>query len=839
MLAYVTSEEDAINQGTTKKGPSRRQKAVQPEMRIIDIKSKREVSVADTLEVSRFESLSATDYHLGVLPAIRLARTTQNQRGTLEAIGGGIEAIGGGIWDATMYPAKLFSSTASVRSVDTAATPQGGKEIDPIAEPKGAQQQESPDPLILTHGMKIFIQSPYDTILATKPTLSDHFSWLTDHAKYEEAWNLLDNHPEATCNRVPSTPESSPSTPGYNGLRNFFADDNSLLLPSENLSARQRAEKEKLHVGEQWVQQLVSLGDWSNAGRVCGQVLETSSAWEYWVLVFEKDHRHDEITPFVPGPEQITLKPLIYEHLLGHYISADRTRFCELLQRWPPSYFAADTIVEDGIAGRDWSLLMESLARLYLAVGRPRKALRCYIKLQDAEAAMNLISDAHLVEAVADDVPGFILLRVSRDQQRNASLAELEDLTLDPIRLLVSEAHHGVVLPETVIYQLDHRYGLPNPYLYFYFRALWHGETAEDTVANESNSLFRTPKEERLLAQEGKSLVSDHGDTAVTLFAEYDRPLLMTFLKSSQSYTLSSASTICEQRHYIPELVYLLSKEGRISQALRLIIDELGDVRQAIQFAKEQDDPSLWDELIEESMDQPDFIRGLLEESGTSIDPLKLIQRIPPGLEIEGLKEGLQRMLREFEVQESISKGAARVFRGEINEASQTRSQGLRKGIKFSVAGHAKKRQSGGGVGKDGVKPKDIKPGHCAGCGKPINEHGMYALPACCLVHLLLFPSPSFTPRLTLFPTDSIRSYLLAFPCTHTFHLRCILKHTFPPGTEVPSMLDELLEDEEVSEQSFELPKWERSIGPKVDRARLVGTVLRGGGPLEERDGEG
>lgn len=140
----------------------------------------------------------------------------------------------------------------------------------------------------------------------------------------------------------------------------------------------------------------------------------------------------------------------------------------------------------------------------------------------------------------------------------------------------------------------------------------------------------------------------------------------MIFLKSSQSYTLDFASRICEQRNYIPELVYLLSKEGRTAQALRLIIDSLNDVSQAIAFAKEQNDASLWDDLLDYSMNKPRFIRGLLEEVGTSIDPLKLVKRIPLGLEIEGLREGLGRMLREYEVQESICEGVARVLRGKL-----------------------------------------------------------------------------------------------------------------------------------------------------------------------------
>ncbi len=46
-------------------------------------------------------------------------------------------------------------------------------------------------------------------------------------------------------------------------------------------------------------------------------------------------------------------------------------------------------------------------------------------------------------------------------------------------------------------------------------------------------------------------------------------------------------------------------------------------------------------------MDKPRFIRGLLEEVGTAINPITLVRRIPEGLEIEGLREGLSRMIKE------------------------------------------------------------------------------------------------------------------------------------------------------------------------------------------------
>ena len=766
VLAYIIPEEgDFSTQTTPRRGVHRRKNALQPEMRIIDVRTKEEVCVADTLNVSRFESLSATDYHLGVLPALYLSNNATASRGALEV-------IGGGLWDATMYPTRLFNSGASVLSGGTPSEPGSSKapsEVNTANDVPGHDTDKLPHPATLTHGMKIFIHSPFDCVLATKTTLADHLSWLISHGKYEDAWNLIDRRPEAANGLPGDTVESVPDTPtkGQGSFVDFFEDDSSQTTTSVRRDANSQAEKEKRRIGEKWIQQLVSARDWVRAGQTCGKVLGTSSSWEHWVWVFAEARKYEEITPYIPTTQlRPPLKSVIYEMILGHYISVDRLQFQKLLQLWPPDLFDAGSIIEaikgrlkggdinensieDGETGRDWRILMHGLAKLYLADGRPRQALSYYIQLQDADTAMGLIAEFHLIDAVSDDIPGFILLRVSKSQQKNAPLSELEEATLEPIRLLVNEAYHGIVPPETVISQLEKR-GNMQQYLFFYFRALWNGHNTTSLAARSptrTNTILTSaallPHAERLAASEGKSLVSDHADLAVSLFASYDRPLLMTFLKTSQSYNLETASQICKKRSFIPEWVYLLSKEGRLTQALRLIIDHLNDVSQAIAFCKEQNDQSLWDDLLDYSMNKPRFIRGLLEEVGTAINPISLVRRIPAGLEIEGLREGLSRMIREYEIQHSISEGVARVLRGEVSAAMATRGNGQRKGLRFDVvhSTHAAARphsQHAGGEHTPSPRsiakqqdaksqhPTKIKPGHCPGCGKPFADDGKF-----------------------------------------------------------------------------------------------------------------
>ena len=712
---------------------------------------------ADTLPVSRYESLSAADYHLGTLYVPPPQNIEAAQKGTLET-------LGAGFWDVGSNATRLFSSGVSA----TSAANSGENGRASLLSPQSAvghrgsissRQTSEGNPSVTSAGLKIFIQSPYDCVLAIKRDLSDHLDWLLKHQKYSTAWDLLDEHPSIV--QPPSdrqSIDSSPSTPTRpaGSLADFFADDSaSQTTVSASRGQNSAAAKEKRRIGDLWIQQLVKEDDWKSAGKVAGKVLGTSTRWEHWVLTFAQADHFDEITPYIPSTEmKPPLPSFVYEVILGHYISYDRPRFSELLDQWDPELFditsvtaaiegkletgdVSEDTTEDGEQGRDWRILLNGLAKLKLAGGSAREALRCYIRLQNADDAMALIRDYHLVDAISDDIPGLLLLRVSKEQLKVGNIEELKEASSEAVRLLVDEAYAGVVQPRTVVDQLEGRGEQFHPFLYFYFASLWQGPTLDkDRIVSRVERLNHDRR-----ISEGQSVVEQFADLALSLFAEYDRDLLMTYLRQSIAYNLGEASSICENRHYIPEQIYLLSKTGQTRRALFLIIGELGDVSQAISFAKEH--PDLWDDLLDYSMDKPQFIRALLAEVGTSIDPIQLIRRIPDGLEIEGLKDGVQRMVREYDIQHSISEGVAKVFRGEVQSGMDMLRAGQKRGIKFEVKHRQGDEveikvdpvasrvpdQTGRRVGLSRDKTMKEKgaqteSGHCIGCADIFDEDG-------------------------------------------------------------------------------------------------------------------
>ncbi|KAK0649704.1 hypothetical protein B0T16DRAFT_350611 [Cercophora newfieldiana] len=789
-------------------GIKRRQNNSPPELRLIDLTSHEEVYM-DVLSVSRFERLSSNDYHLGVLPARNVAAATST-RGALETLAG----FGTDMLNAALNPkALLFSSGASVKSKDSNDGASGTSTSILRAG------RSSVHPNLGKPGLKIFIHSPYDCILATQRDLGDHLAWLLEHKQYQESWELVDEHPEIVGSPERSIEQGASTPDRTQGTDDFYEETSSIADGLQSFYSS--AEKEKRRIGELWVKQLIDDGNWTQAGQICGKVVGTPDKWEMWVWRFAGAHKFDEIVNYIPSePTHPPIPTTIYEVILAHYLKVNKPMFQDLLGRWPPELFNVGAVtatledqlkyrevredsIEDGEVGRDWRIVMESLAKLHEANGRSREALRCYIKLQDADSAMRLIRTGHLAEAVADDIPSFIGLRVPPDRRRHMSPMDLEEATSEAITLLVDEAQHGLVKPEVVVTQLQDKE--LHLYTFFYLRGLWKGEGIHEH-GQESRAR---------LVSDSQSLVDNFADLAVRLFALFDQSLLMTFLKTSTAYTFEKAAQECEQHNYIPELVYLYSKTGQMKRALYLIIDRLGDVSRAIAFAKEQDDPDLWEDLLRYSMDKPRFIRGLLEEVGTAINPITLVRRIPEGLEIEGLREGLKHIMKEHEIQYSISSGVARVLRSEVAAAQNLLRVGQRKGIKFEVVVQAPDHVdietkdipvAGADAPKAAEKPADESdeaseatpqpprekkwaPGHCAECLEPFVAWE--------------------------------RETLVGFACSHVFHVRHLLERLHP-GEPV----DEDVVGAVASQRTHHL------VGTKVTHARLLKDKIRGGCPV-------
>ncbi len=221
-------------------------------------------------------------------------------------------------------------------------------------------------------------------------------------------------------------------------------------------------------------------------------------------------------------------------------------------------------------------------------------------------------------------------------------------------------------------------------------------------------------------------------------------------------------------------------------------------------------------------MDKPRFIRALLEEVGTAINPITLVRRIPEGLEIEGLREGLKHIMKEHEIQFSICEGVARVLRSEVAAAQGLLRNGQRRGVKFVVAARedapkdaqppavatvpaaalpppAAAAAVDNNTPPNGDAPapeptpkkkaKKYSPGHCAHCLEPFTEYEV--------------------------------DTLVGFACGHVFHLPHLLERLHP-GEEERAVDRPLLRGGAVAAGGH-------LVGAKVIHARVLRERIAGG----------
>ena len=112
-----------------------------------------------------------------------------------------------------------------------------------------------------------------------------------------------------------------------------------------------------------------------------------------------------------------------------------------------------------------------------------------------------------------------------------------------------------------------------------------------------------------------------------------------------------------------------------------MVLRVVGDVGWAIRLCKSHNQQDLWARLIDHAIDKPgeprlyavgggggprggylvhfiysfylitEFIRELLNNIGTHIDPLLIIQRIPKEMEIPGLRDALVKIMQDYHLQ--------------------------------------------------------------------------------------------------------------------------------------------------------------------------------------------
>lgn len=162
----------------------------------------------------------------------------------------------------------------------------------------------------------------------------------------------------------------------------------------------------------------------------------------------------------------------------------------------------------------------------------------------------------------------------------------------------------------------------------------------------------------------------------------------MAFLKNSSFVSLEFALRECQQQRppLYDEIVYLLAKIGNTSEALGILLQEIGGAAQAIEFVEEHEDGSnaLWDQIISFSVNHKVFLLHLLDAIGSisTINPVQLVSKIPTGIELPGLKQRIGNILKQYEFQVTMKEICSSFTEDDTTSLLCQLNQTKRRGIK-------------------------------------------------------------------------------------------------------------------------------------------------------------
>jgi WD40 repeat protein len=350
---------------------------------------------------------------------------------------------------------------------------------------------------------------------------------------------------------------------------------------------------------------------YSRAAQLCASICETNQQkWDEVIEKFKDLNQLSQLLPYIPK----CLKVESYDLILEEFLRNDSISFFKAIKEIPSNLYSLKKITDNVIDRLNNDpknlVLNEALAELYSRSGKFEEAVQIYLDYNDRSKIFDLIRSNALISSLEKNIEKLMLL----DADETSQLL-VENMEVIPMKSVIDKL----------------RKYKSQKYLMTYLH--------------------------RLLLKDRDSCIEYH-DLLVKLYAEYQPESLMAFLKLSSTYQLEEALDICKSKNLIKEVVFLYSRMGDLREALKYIVEEKGDVNEAIEFCKEHQDQDLWHDLITHAVEKRrDWIGLLLKNIVTHLDdPAQLIERIPPGCEIEEFIPSLRQALLDYDVQIELEK---------------------------------------------------------------------------------------------------------------------------------------------------------------------------------------
>lgn len=393
-------------------------------------------------------------------------------------------------------------------------------------------------------------------------------------------------------------------------------------------------------IGQDYLEYLFKEKQYDLAAKQCNRLLgRNNQLWEEWIARFAASQQLKAVALTIPTSlPQLPQKT--YETVLLRFILEDPEMLVKVVQMWPSAIYSIDAIIqetkdclkrhEDAFLGsrnienldaakalqkQKIDFLLEALALFYYKTQKYVEAVHVYIRLGRSDV-FDLVREAKLFEHIRDQVA--VLMQFNAEKASKLFCEYLDQFPMD-----------------SVMAQLKDQPRLQHAYLH---------------------TLFIT---DPIVGQKYHSL-------QITFYAEYKRDFLLEFLRGSNFYLLQDALKICTTRKLYPEMVFLLNKMGDLNGALTILIEQIKDVKLAIEFVEEHKDDQLWEDLINRSVDRTEFLSDLLENVGSHyVDMLKLITKIPNTLPIPNLRQKLMKILSDQHAQVSVRQGCNTILQND------------------------------------------------------------------------------------------------------------------------------------------------------------------------------
>eukprot|EP00192_Tetraselmis_astigmatica_P002353 CAMPEP_0117695968 /NCGR_PEP_ID=MMETSP0804-20121206/28429_1 /TAXON_ID=1074897 /ORGANISM="Tetraselmis astigmatica, Strain CCMP880" /LENGTH=974 /DNA_ID=CAMNT_0005510089 /DNA_START=546 /DNA_END=3468 /DNA_ORIENTATION=+ len=389
------------------------------------------------------------------------------------------------------------------------------------------------------------------------------------------------------------------------------------------------------NVAQSYLEHLLGTSQFHKAAELCPRLLQgNAAAWERWVYMFAQARQLPVLAPFIPV-EEPRLRTTAYEVVLSSFLTstADHPGLLALIRTWPSSGLYSPESICSKAAARMTKyggspVLQEVVAELYKIQGKFEEALDMYLTVGRSEV-FDFILQHNLIGSASKHV------------QRLLGIDE-------EAALVMLVEYWETISPDIVVSSLQ---------------AAARKAAKSDQPAVAEQRQHQLHKYLHMLFMREPEAAAAHHGLQVELYAEYDPSALMYFLSHSQQYPLEEAYETCKARGLVKEMVFILGRMGNAPKALSLIINELEDIAQeGVEFVHDQRDDELWDVLITHAIDSPKLTAALLEDIGSYCNPLRLLEKIPHGMAIPGLRDRLVKIISDFRTQTSLREGCNNIL---------------------------------------------------------------------------------------------------------------------------------------------------------------------------------